>query len=117
MPRLRPGAHALLDVPLSLLLGAAIGRAEADWIWAIGIMFVAGVAVAELLVASLSLRDTAMALGVTRNTARTYLKRIFGTTGVRRRAERMKRIVDTPVRIAIRETEQAWCRRLPVEDG
>ena len=32
LPRLRPGAHSLLDVPPSSLFGAAIGRAEAEWI-------------------------------------------------------------------------------------
>ena len=32
LPRLRPGAHSLLDVPPSTLFGAAIGRAEAEWI-------------------------------------------------------------------------------------
>jgi diaminopimelate dehydrogenase len=30
LPRLGPGAHSLLDVPLSSLFGTAIGRAEAD---------------------------------------------------------------------------------------
>lgn len=32
LPRLRPGAHSLLDMPPSTLFGAAIGRAEAEWI-------------------------------------------------------------------------------------
>lgn len=32
LPRLRPGAYSLLDVPLGSLFGAAIGRAEAEWI-------------------------------------------------------------------------------------
>jgi diaminopimelate dehydrogenase len=32
LPRLRPGAHSLLDVPTSSLFGATIGRAEAEWI-------------------------------------------------------------------------------------
>lgn len=31
LPRLRPGAYSLLDVPLGSLFGAAIGRAEAEW--------------------------------------------------------------------------------------
>lgn len=32
LPRLRPGAHSLLDVPLSSLFGSAAGRAEAEWV-------------------------------------------------------------------------------------
>lgn len=32
LPRLGPGAHSLLDVPLGTLFGAAIGRAESDLI-------------------------------------------------------------------------------------
>lgn len=32
LPRLRPGAHSLLDLPPGTLFGAAIGRAEAEWI-------------------------------------------------------------------------------------
>ena len=32
LPRLRPGAHSLLDMPPGTLFGAAIGRAEAEWI-------------------------------------------------------------------------------------
>lgn len=32
LPRLRPGACSLLHIPMSSLLGAAIGRAEAEWV-------------------------------------------------------------------------------------
>jgi len=32
LPHLRPGAHSLLDIPLGAMFGAAIARAEKDWI-------------------------------------------------------------------------------------
>ena len=71
--------------------------------------------VAERLAAGQSLPQTAEALGVTRNTVRTHLRRIFSKTGTSRQAELVKKIMDTPVWIAAREAEQTW-RQLQQQD-
>lgn len=104
-----------LDRPLAALFVTDPDRpqeAPAELLQRLFGLTAAEAAVAERLTAGQSLRAVAEALGVSHHTARTHLKRIFNKTDTRRQAELVKKIMDTPVWAAARESQRVWRQRL-----
>lgn len=96
-----------LDHPLAVLFVTDPDRpqeAPAELLQRLFGLTGAEAAVAEKLVAGHSLPQVAKMLGVSHNTARTHLNRIFSKTGTARQSELVKKIMDTPIWTAVQQT-------------